>query len=250
MLPLNANNNFVTTWDQESYPIEKSVVFEVGDMSSHYLWREWDDEHKNSFAWKESLVGRITYYGEMSSTDNFLTVKCDFLKVNNCVLLLFQPQGRFVSWFELIAQVKDWLGTREYRITNTMNFHNNHFLENLNNSPMIENEDQFPFGAQSAVEIEDEFELERFIKIQKKKLEKSGYECKRLPSVYKTYKVDPTVEKRNMAARIHTHIINDKAVTFLYNSGVFGDRQLLAEKAKEWFPGANFFPLEMLPEFF
>ena len=218
---------------------------EVGDYDvPHYLWSEWNANFRHSFQWIQSCQGSIQHYGDMDlKGGQSLYVKCDFFKVNNCVLMLFQPHGRFSAHREMENQVQSWMGNSDrFSITNAMNFYDNKIWSDIIDVD-IQQEEQleqksFPYGAKSAVLVEDEYHLIKFVQKAKSRFAERDVSFIRLPqSEVKEFKLGD-VEEGKLPMYVHKQadLINGFVVTFFSNSGNYGDRQALLEKTKEWFP--------------
>lgn len=242
-----------------SHPIDRhhtsQIAVEVGsDEDLHYLWKEWDQQHRHKFEWIENCAGKIQLYGELSLEEQQLSAKCNFLKVNDCVLMLLQPHGRFCEYSKLKKQAKVWFQNNNNAITNTPNFHNNYIWEELEKEHLHKNEASFPYGAQSAVIIENEYHLDQFVQYATKLFARRQMDCKLLPQFdvkeYQLPRANFETDTRPMYAHIHAARINDLVVTFFNNSGIYCDRLSLQEKAKEWFPHAQFVSRENIGDLF
>lgn len=219
------------------------IAVEVGGDEDHrFLWSEWDQQHRHKFQWVESCQGRIQYYGDMSLEGQQLSAKCNFLKVNNCVLMLLQPHGRFYDSSQLEKQARVWLGNADRSaITDTRNFHNNHIWEEAKEARLPNNKAHFPYGAKSAVIIEDEYHLGQFVQHATTLFAERQIHCILLTQFdVKEYQLEAGqgTDTKPMYAYKRTDLINGLIVTFFNTYGNYGDRLSLQEKAKQWFPNA------------
>lgn len=240
----------------ESLTAATDIAVEIGgDNDYSTLWREWNDQYKQSFPWLETLEGRLSHYGNWPNRSP-LQAKVNFLKVNHCVLMLLQPHGRWVNYYELEMQAPTWMGTTNRRsITDGESFYNSLFWEHVQDNPIPHQEETaFPYGARSAVLLDSEHHLKEFIPYLHTLISRRQipHQIRLLPQTdIKEYPSVATPVEAPMTAHRRVAVINQHVVSFFSTSGNYGDREALNARAMEWYPRAtHIITKEGLPNFF
>jgi len=224
---------------QKLFTATEFAVTVDGDETYEQIRSDWYDHHNQKYTWDLSSISNIQQYGTLESTTDPFLVKCDFLKIHNCVLMLFQP-GKYVNHRALAKQVHSWLGTEDSSaITNLADFLSNRIWTEITKEQSPKLSSEFPYGATAAVRIENDEHKKRFINAIRAlcKQKKTAWSLVSQGDIKKY--VNDAEEKMPMYAKKHANLINDFVVTFFYNSDTFGNQQALLEEAREWFPNAT-----------
>jgi len=243
--PITSLHPLITTHENmEKFRAAAEWVVEIGDQTQRHLWNEWKTEFKDRFLWIDSHNARRQSYGDVDLTGKKLLVKCDFLKVNNHVLMVFQPFGRFSAYSEMESYIQKCLGSPGSSITDVSNFSDNLIWKELEENSSPSETDTFPYGAKSAVCVESDYHLNKFVQEAKTLyFKKKNISCIRLPySDVKEYAAEENKPVPLLAWK-GAALINGFVVAFL-NRGLYCDRIALQNKAKEWFPNHKQFVTE------
>jgi len=237
------DHNFDTLCKATDYAVQ------IGDPETiAAIKADWAAKIKGGFETQGSR--KNVYYAQMPENPPTLSLKCNFLKINDCVLLLLSNCGDFIARQQLKRQAREWLGNPDDNaITSFSQLERNPIW----NQTISSEETVFPHGARCAVILEDECQRGPFIEAA----------ARHATTLKKSFSLMPIIDLKQIQLEKHDYIANEPLdgvkhpcmingfiVTFYYPAGNFGDRKALSAKGREWFPKAKMVISQKINELF
>lgn len=196
---------------------------ECGDDTEKEFYNESQEILGPACKWEAIQAGAKDFGDFNLEEGTVLKLRCDVIKINQCVLLIFQSAGSHTAMPEMETEAKKWMG--KGRIHYISDFSRD-FIKELQ-SKKSKVTDQFPFGAEDAVFLEDDY--------CRLLLEKKIGSF--IPLAENLIKEFPLQKSLNETEKLKysCNIINGFIVTF-FTGGFYSNREAHHSKMNQWFP--------------